>query len=133
MPPTAVWPLAAHHMGRMSDMRQGAESAMSGAPPIRELQVPLPPGGPPVPIPPVPTPPPGPDLPEPPIIDPPGPDSPVPGDPETPPVGDPPSDPPIRMRSARTQGTPVPEVGGYAGPEPTRYGDWEHRGRATDF
>lgn len=26
-----------------------------------------------------------------------------------------------------------PEVGGYAGPEPTRYGDWEHNGRCTDF
>lgn len=26
-----------------------------------------------------------------------------------------------------------PERGGYDGPEPTRYGDWEHKGRATDF
>ncbi len=25
------------------------------------------------------------------------------------------------------------EVGGYKGPEPTRYGDWEHGGRCTDF
>ena len=25
------------------------------------------------------------------------------------------------------------EVGGPSGPEPTRYGDWEHRGRCTDF
>jgi hypothetical protein len=25
------------------------------------------------------------------------------------------------------------ERGGYKGPEPTRHGDWEHRGRATDF
>ena len=29
---------------------------------------------------------------------------------------------------------PVPgEVGGPKGPEPTRYGDWESKGRATDF
>ena len=26
-----------------------------------------------------------------------------------------------------------PEVGGTKGPEPTRYGDWEHKGRCTDF
>jgi hypothetical protein len=34
--------------------------------------------------------------------------------------------------------TPVPkpmpkEIGGPAGPEPTRYGDWEQKGRCTDF
>jgi hypothetical protein len=29
---------------------------------------------------------------------------------------------------------PLPkEVGGAQGPEPTRYGDWEHKGRCTDF
>lgn len=33
---------------------------------------------------------------------------------------------------------PVPpvlqkEIGGTNGPEPTRYGDWEHKGRCTDF
>lgn len=29
---------------------------------------------------------------------------------------------------------PMPkEIGGAAGPEPTRYGDWEHKGRCTDF
>ncbi len=27
----------------------------------------------------------------------------------------------------------VPELGGPAGPEPTRYGDWERRGRCIDF
>ena len=27
----------------------------------------------------------------------------------------------------------VPETGGPAGPEPTRYGDWERKGRAIDF
>jgi len=25
------------------------------------------------------------------------------------------------------------EIGGAAGPEPTRYGDWQHKGRVTDF
>jgi hypothetical protein len=29
---------------------------------------------------------------------------------------------------------PLPkEVGGADGPEPTRYGDWSHKGRCTDF
>jgi hypothetical protein len=27
----------------------------------------------------------------------------------------------------------VAEIGGPAGPEPTRYGDWERRGRCVDF
>jgi hypothetical protein len=27
----------------------------------------------------------------------------------------------------------VPETGGPAGPEPTRYGDWERGGRCVDF
>ncbi len=27
----------------------------------------------------------------------------------------------------------APEIGGPAGPEPTRYGDWERKGRAVDF
>jgi hypothetical protein len=26
-----------------------------------------------------------------------------------------------------------PEIGGPPGPEPTRYGDWEYKGRCTDF
>ncbi len=26
-----------------------------------------------------------------------------------------------------------PEIGGPKGPEPTRYGDWEQKGRCTDF
>lgn len=25
------------------------------------------------------------------------------------------------------------EIGGAKGPEPTRYGDWEHKGRVSDF
>jgi len=27
----------------------------------------------------------------------------------------------------------APEIGGPQGPEPTRYGDWERRGRCIDF
>lgn len=29
--------------------------------------------------------------------------------------------------------TAAPEYGGRAGPEPTRYGDWEKNGRCIDF
>jgi hypothetical protein len=33
--------------------------------------------------------------------------------------------------------TPPPvlpkEIGGVEGPEPTRYGDWQHKGRVSDF
>ncbi|MDX2143808.1 MAG: DUF1674 domain-containing protein [Rhodospirillaceae bacterium] len=29
--------------------------------------------------------------------------------------------------------TPVPETGGPKGPEPTRFGDWEKKGRCSDF
>ncbi len=25
------------------------------------------------------------------------------------------------------------EVGGYKGPEPTKFGDWQHKGRVSDF
>ncbi len=92
------------------------------------LSDPLPPAGPPPPVPPVPPPPPGPDLPEPPIDDPPGQDVPLPGDPRLPPAGDPPSDPPVRVKEMRAK-----EIGGPTGPEPTRYGDWERKGRVSDF
>jgi len=38
---------------------------------------------------------------------------------------------------ARRQAQPAsqlpPELGGPKGPEPTRYGDWERKGIATDF
>jgi hypothetical protein len=30
-------------------------------------------------------------------------------------------------------GRPPAETGGPAGPEPTRYGDWERKGRCIDF
>ncbi len=33
----------------------------------------------------------------------------------------------------KTEQKPVPETGGPAGPEPTRYGDWEVGGRCSDF
>jgi homeobox protein ESX1 len=90
----------------------------------RRAQVPISPNDPAIPVPPVPPLPPGPDLPEAPVKDPPGPDAPLPGeDPDPSPVGDPPDEPPVRMK----------EVGGPAGPEPTRYGDWERKGRAYDF
>ena len=40
----------------------------------------------------------------------------------------PPSDdPPVKPQP------PEKEFGGPAGPEPTRYGDWEQKGRCTDF
>jgi hypothetical protein len=34
-----------------------------------------------------------------------------------------------RASAART----APELGGREGPEPTRYGDWENKGIASDF
>lgn len=27
----------------------------------------------------------------------------------------------------------VKEIGGYKGMEPTKYGDWQHKGRVSDF
>ena len=32
-----------------------------------------------------------------------------------------------------SQNKPAAETGGPKGPEPTRYGDWEQKGRCTDF
>lgn len=50
----------------------------------------------------------------------------------TPPA--PPADP---AEAATTAPPPAPklpkEIGGAPGPEPTRYGDWQHKGRVTDF
>lgn len=35
---------------------------------------------------------------------------------------------------AKPKAPPLPkEIGGPKGPEPTRFGDWEQKGRATDF
>jgi hypothetical protein len=36
-------------------------------------------------------------------------------------------------RPAETASQPVQEFGGPKGPEPTRYGDWERKGRCSDF
>ena len=38
-----------------------------------------------------------------------------------------------RRRVAAAQPPLPPEKGGQAGPEPTRYGDWEKKGIASDF
>ena len=44
------------------------------------------------------------------------------------------ADDPVGRRPARAPFPPMPpETGGPPGPEPTRYGDWEHKGRCTDF
>ena len=34
---------------------------------------------------------------------------------------------------AKTPPAKPKEIGGPKGPEPTRFGDWEQKGRATDF
>ena len=48
-------------------------------------------------------------------------------EPAEPPSPEPPSPKPVAP-------SPMPkEIGGPAGPEPTRYGDWEQKGRCTDF
>jgi len=43
--------------------------------------------------------------------------------------------PPVSPGSAppKPAAPPVPEIGGPTGPEPTRYGDWERKGRVSDF
>lgn len=97
-------------------------------PPLR-AQLPLPPADPPAPVPPLPVPPGGPDAPPAPMQDPdPDEDVPLPGELPEPPEGDPPDESPVRMRAVLP-----PEIGGPAGPEPTRFGDWEQKGRCTDF
>jgi hypothetical protein len=35
--------------------------------------------------------------------------------------------------AAETPPGPVTETGGPKGPEPTRFGDWERKGRCSDF
>ena len=46
-----------------------------------------------------------------------------------------PADPgPVHPEPAGEDGAARPrEIGGPAGPEPTRYGDWERKGRCYDF
>ncbi len=38
----------------------------------------------------------------------------------------------VNKKSINTRDS-VTETGGYDGPEPTRYGDWEKNGRCVDF
>jgi homeobox protein ESX1 len=40
---------------------------------------------------------------------------------------------PQAPKPAPAKPRPVKEVGGPDGPEPTRYGDWERKGRVSDF
>ena len=47
-------------------------------------------------------------------------------------AGDSPEPPPSDPDSHDAATRPV-EIGGQKGPEPTRYGDWEKKGRCTDF
>ncbi|MFM2148026.1 MAG: hypothetical protein RLZZ187_332 [Pseudomonadota bacterium] len=91
-------------------------------PDARRAQLPIPPDQPGTPQPgrPVPEPAHGPSQP-PPAIDPP-----LPGE-TIPPAGDPPQEQPLRQKEV------AKEVGGPSGPEPTRYGDWERKGRVSDF
>ena len=43
------------------------------------------------------------------------------------------SEPPKPSEPAKKLPERPKEIGGPKGPEPTRYGDWEHNGRCTDF
>jgi len=40
---------------------------------------------------------------------------------------------PVSPRPPEAVFSPVKEIGGPKGPEPTRYGDWERNGRCVDF
>lgn len=51
--------------------------------------------------------------------------------PEAPPTHEAPPETPIPQKPIIEQ--KKGEIGGAPGPEPTRYGDWEHKGRCTDF
>lgn len=50
------------------------------------------------------------------------------GTPEVPAAADPGKD-----GAAKEDGAATEEVGGPKGPEPTRFGDWERKGRCIDF
>ncbi len=41
--------------------------------------------------------------------------------------------PPAADPAKKPAAQPPGEIGGPAGPEPTRYGDWEQGGRCSDF
>jgi len=60
--------------------------------------------------------------------------APAPAKPKDDPAAAPPSRPKAPAAPAPTTGKAAPkEIGGLAGPEPTRYGDWEIKGRCIDF
>jgi hypothetical protein len=54
----------------------------------------------------------------------------APSTPKIPPV---PSDPAAERAASALPGSRPLEIGGPPGPEPTRYGDWEKKGRCIDF
>ena len=63
-------------------------------------------------------------------------DKPKPGDdpkPETAPAGDGRDRVPEAPEGAAENPLQSREIGGPEGPEPTRYGDWERKGRCIDF
>lgn len=45
----------------------------------------------------------------------------------------PPKEKPVNVDRLSLIKQPEGEIGGTPGPEPTRYGDWEHKGRVSDF
>lgn len=54
--------------------------------------------------------------------------------PATPSVAEQPAPQPKPAAPAAEPKTPLPkEIGGPSGPEPTRYNDWERKGRVSDF
>lgn len=107
---------------------QGASAPpeITTTPRPQSAQAPLPPHDPPGAPPGQPMPDPGAPVEPPPTQPPPDQEPPLPGDRPPPPMGDPPTEKPMRL-------TLPPEIGGPKGPEPTRYGDWEQKGRVTDF
>jgi hypothetical protein len=40
---------------------------------------------------------------------------------------------PVPAARPTAAAAPPKEIGGVTGPEPTRFGDWEHKGRCIDF
>lgn len=52
---------------------------------------------------------------------------------DTPPPEPTDTPPPAATPPAATRPVLPKEIGGAPGPEPTRYGDWQHKGRCTDF
>jgi hypothetical protein len=57
---------------------------------------------------------------------------------ETPPGAAPETDAAVPAPAPATEPKPAPakppkEIGGPSGPEPTRFGDWERKGRVSDF